>query len=93
MIKTATTTCTFSQPVVVNKSGDVITFVYPSATNQNFQYTAENCITNYDIASSTILDSNGFTYGEIVISFFIFCLLLIIIFGYGLPKLRKSVYN
>lgn len=92
MIDTATTTCTNSEPLISSKSGEVTTFIYPNLTNANFQYKTKTCVTEYTGATTTGL-VDGFTYGEIVISFFIFCLLLIIIFGYGLPKLRKSVYN
>jgi hypothetical protein len=43
----------------------------------------------YDTASTT----QTFTGGELVISFFLFIIVLFSIFHYGLPKLRKSFHN
>jgi hypothetical protein len=41
---TAYQVCTGSSPLVIFKSGDIITLEYPTATNQNFQWGNWSCV-------------------------------------------------
>lgn len=90
----STTTCEYSNPLVVSKSGEVISFVYPTASNQNFQYKDITCQTQTDnvlLSSTTSAGvANGFTYGEIITTLFLFVFLCIAILVFGIPKLKKQ---
>lgn len=79
---TSTTTCQFSVPLRYDGTT-------PEQYVSSFQYAQSVCVTEYS-ASSTILTSFGFTYGEIVISFFLF----LVIIGYiflNIPKLKRTI--
>lgn len=77
MLNIATTTYTFSDPVVTSKSGEVTKLVPINATNQNFQFQKVQAVTEYNTDTTT----NGFTYGDVVIStLFITFILLYVTF-------------
>jgi nitric oxide reductase large subunit len=83
MTEQATSTCLYSDPVIVEKSGSVISFVYPNATNQNFQYRRQDCSTSYTQPIPTAPTStNSITSGDLVLSTFLFIILLLMIFSY-----------
>jgi hypothetical protein len=90
--------CEFLEPRVVNKSGEVITFIYPNATNQNFQYSKMNCSsTAFEIINATSGESfvlnKSWDYGELMIVFlmilFFFLLIFILVFNFFFEPVFK----
>lgn len=81
----STSTCSYGAPLVVNKSGSVTTLVYPDATNQNYQFSTSTCVTISPTQTITLTGGatveNGFTYGEIIIAFFLLLLVCMTFFG------------
>jgi hypothetical protein len=76
----ATTTCSYSNPLVLT-GGEL----NPATSTDSgfFQFGSSTCLTLYGQSTST--DSsyyNGFTYGEIVISVFLLILTIAVIYGF-----------
>lgn len=71
--------CLGTNPLIVVKAGEIISFGYPTATNQNFQYQEWAC-DNGDSGGAPAL-YNGFTSGEIVNSVFLFWIFSLLLFG------------
>jgi len=80
----ATTTCVYSTPMSIDVGGGLIP---PMTKNANFQFASSSCTTSYqdislDIASSSLPSVyNGFSYGEIIISLFMFMIFMVGIFS------------
>jgi len=70
--------CNGSDPKVVIKSGEIISFAYPTATNQNYQFRTWTCD---DGGNGSAPLYNGFTSGEIVNSVFLFWIFTLLLFG------------
>lgn len=88
----ATTTCTFGNPLIIEKTGADVYLTFPTATNQNFQFGTSTCVTVKDpetvivtLATSTATNTpqyiNGFSYGEIITGFFLLILVTMHFFG------------
>ena len=71
-------TCLGTNPLIVVKSGEIISFVFPTGTNQNFQYQEWTCD---DAGTGAPALYNGFTSGEIVNSVFLFWIFSLLLFG------------
>jgi hypothetical protein len=69
------TNCVFSTPLYVLKTGDVITLVPPTGTNQNFQYSQMNCTTSNPVVlqisdgTNTAYISQSWDFGILFIAF------------------------
>jgi len=76
----ATTTCTFGNPLYAHKMGnDPVTFEYPDEHDENFQFATSTCVTVTDTGEATTTGQSftgGFSYGEVVIGFFMLLLML-----------------
>jgi hypothetical protein len=75
----STTICSYSNPLEVIKNGEIIILEYPVATNVNYQWGSSTCvatISEINTASTTM------TYGDILISFFLFLLILGSVFSF-----------
>lgn len=84
--------CSFYNPVVSEKLVGEIIFVYPTASNQNFQYSSSSCVYSGQletIATSTQKTINGFTYGDILTNYFIFIILIGCVAGFLINKFVK----
>jgi len=53
--------CQFSEPVVVNKSGEIITFIYPTEKNQNFQWRQVDCTSTGTDSSVALIQNQQVT--------------------------------
>jgi hypothetical protein len=73
-------TCENSKPLVVVKSGEVISYVPPTATNQNFQYQKTICEVTDGAIPETATVFYTFTEGELIISLMLLGLFLITLF-------------
>jgi hypothetical protein len=87
--------CVGSNPLIVLKTGSVITLVSPRATNDNFQWESWTCVststsdvftttTQQVIGTSTgsfILD-NTVSYGDFMVIFFLFLFTAFAIFNF-----------
>jgi len=76
-MQTATTTCTFSAPV--NLDGVLA---------PDYEYSVSTCVTTTN-ASSTVYAHGGFTYGEILISFFLLLIFSLLFFS----ELRNMIFK
>jgi len=87
MIATSTINCSFSNPLWILKSGEVRTLepLETAGTNANFQFASSTCVITQNLATTTSA-YNGFTYGEIVISLFLFLILLQLVFSFFIAK-------
>jgi hypothetical protein len=76
----ATTTCSYSNPLVLNKGA----LKMPGADDGGtFQFGSSTCATIYGQSTSTDPSYyNGFTYGEIVISTFLLITLIVVLYGF-----------
>lgn len=76
----ATTTCSYSNPMVLN--GGLLN----SATSTDsgaFEFGSSTCMTLYGQSTSTDPSYyNGFTYGEIVISIFLLIMCVVVIYQF-----------
>ena len=79
--------CIFGNPLIVVKTGDTITFEYPTATNQNFVYASATCVfaegevstgggiegyaTSVSVGENQFFLLQSYTYGELLIVFFL----------------------
>ncbi len=76
----ATTTCSYSNPLVLTKG-----ILNPATSHDSgaFQFGSSTCITLYGQSTSTDPSYyNGFTYGEIVISVFLVLILLTMLYSF-----------
>jgi hypothetical protein len=76
----ATTTCSYSNPLMLDKGALKI----PAGNDSGaFQFGSSTCVTLYGESTSTDPSYyNGFTYGEIVISVFLVLILLTALYGF-----------
>jgi maltodextrin utilization protein YvdJ len=89
--------CIFSEPVVVIKSGEVISLVYPTGTNQNFQFSKMECeeatttsdiyelVENQNYQERKFFVEKTFSYGDALIVFFLTLFLIGIV--------AKGIFN
>ncbi len=79
-MRDSTTTCSYSNPLVLTKG------VLNPATDKDsgaFQFGSSTCLTLYGQSTSTDPSYyNGFTYGEIVISVFLVIILLTTLYSF-----------
>lgn len=92
-----TTTCSYSNPLWILKSGEVRTLepLGNASTNANFQFGNSICYSDIEIELNVASGSlpaidNGFTHGEVVLSVFVF-LIFVIILWRGIVGF--SIYN
>ena len=83
MISTSTQNCNFSNPLWIQKTGEVRTLepLATAGTNTNFQFGSSTCQTSY-VSISTTSVYNGFTAGEIITTLFLFWILVFLIFQF-----------
>lgn len=77
----STTTCSYSVPLKTGVGGML---EGTDAANNNFQFASTTCITETPdpiTATNTAKYLNGFTYGELTVSLFLFFILTMIFFG------------
>jgi hypothetical protein len=81
----ATTTCNFTNARWIQKSGEIRTLepLETANTNVNFQFSSSTC---YSQISEIKTASTTLTYGEILISFFLFIIMLGSVFGFIINK-------
>jgi hypothetical protein len=98
ILQYSTTTCNMGAPICVNTVGNFISCKNNSLNQgMSFQYSTSSCTT---VESETVVDTatttatttqvlayNGMTYGDIVISLFLFLILLGMFFGGLLNRL------
>jgi len=82
---TSTTTCSYGNPLITKVTGGNFSLILPEANNQNFQWGTSTCVTVSPTQTVTLLGGGtvegGFTYGEIVIAFFLLLLVCMTFFG------------
>ena len=79
-MRNATTTCSYSNPLVLTKG-----VLNPASAKDSgaFQFGSSTCLTLYGQNTSTDPSYyNGFTYGEIVISVFLVLILLTTLYSF-----------
>jgi hypothetical protein len=84
--------CIFSEPVISIKNGEVISFVYPTATNQNFEFSKMECesdiyelVENQNYQERKFFVEKTFSYGDALIVFFLTLFLIGIV--------AKGIFN
>ena len=93
------TNCEFSNPLVTLKDGESSYFLIPpNNTNQNFQFSKMTCdipiaTTTQGQATNTPQVYNGMTTGEIINSFWLFGIFLVLIFGLFYQMFIKKDYS
>ena len=85
----STTTCSLSNPLWILKTGEIRTLepLETAGTNANFQFGSSTCvatISEINTASTTM------TYGDILIGFFLFLMILGAVFGFIISKFLDS---
>lgn len=76
---TASTTCNYFNPKVWDGSP-------PTTKQDTFEYASSTCITNFSNATGSLATM---TYGDVLISFFLFIIMLGFVFGFILKFFRK----